>query len=182
MSAPRRPTSAPNLLALFCTALLAAGCGGDGGDSSADASRSDAGPPPLDTATVTGQPDQLEYAPELGVDLDSMQHQQSGLYVRDLAEGDGATASPGDTVVVHYTGWLPNGRKFDGSRERGEPAAFPLSQGGLIAGWLQGVSGMREGGRRLLVLPPDLAYGEQGSGPIPPNAVLVFDIELLEVR
>lgn len=174
--------SAPSRIALVLTVLLAAGCGGDGGDTDADASRSESGPPPLDTAAVTGQPDQLQYAPELGVTLDSMRREDSGLYVRILAEGDGPTASPGDTVVVHYTGWLPNGRKFDGSRERGEPATFPLSQGGLIAGWLQGVSGMRAGGRRLLVLPPDLAYGEQGSGPIPPNAVLVFDIELLEVR
>lgn len=166
--------------ALALSVALAAACGGD--DDSADRAGTQSGFPPLDTAAVTGQPDRLDYAPELGVELDSMQRAGSGLYVRSLQEGDGATASPGDTVVVHYTGWLPNGRRFDGSRERGEPATFPLTQSGLISGWLQGVSGMREGGRRLLVLPPDLAYGAQGSGPIPPNAVLVFDIELIEVR
>ncbi len=164
-------------------ALLLAACGGgdDGGDSAGQAS-SAGGPPPLDTAAVTGQPDQLEYADELGVSLDSMERAESGLYVEVLQEGSGTRAAPGDTVVVHYTGWLPDGQKFDGSREQGQPATFPLSQGGLIGGWLQGVSGMREGGRRLLVLPPELGYGQQGSGPIPPNAVLVFDIELLEVR
>lgn len=169
-------------LAVALAVLLAACGGGDGGDASAQQDAADAGPPPLDTAAVTGEPDQLEYAPELGVDLDSMRRAESGLYVRVIREGTGTAATPGDTVVVHYTGWLPNGRTFDSSRERGEPTAFPLAQGGLIPGWLQGVSGMREGGRRLLVLPPDLAYGSEGTGPIPPNAVLVFDIELLEVR
>ena len=170
--------------ALACALVLAVvACGGgDGGDASSEGAAESAGPPPLDTAAVTGQPAQLEYASELGVELDSMERTDSGLYVRNLEEGTGATAAPGDTVVVHYTGWLPNGRVFDSSRERGQPAAFPLSQGGLIAGWLEGVSGMSEGGRRLLVLPPDLGYGPEGSGPIPPNAVLVFDIELLEVR
>lgn len=177
MRAPRRID-----LALPLALLLAACGGGDGGDSSAEQAESGRQFPPLDTAAVTGQPDQLDYAPELDVELDSMERTRSGLYVEVLQEGSGATAAPGDTVQVHYTGWLANGSTFDSSRERGEPATFPLSQGGLIAGWLQGVSGMQEGGRRLLVLPPELGYGEQGSGPIPPNAVLVFDIELLEVR
>lgn len=177
MRSPRRVALAVPL------ALLIAACGGgDGGDASGEESAEGRPFPPLDTSAVTGQPDQLEYASELGVSLDSMERAQSGLYVEVLEEGSGAAAAPGDTVVVHYTGWLPNGRVFDSSRERGEPTSFPLSQGGLIAGWLQGVSGMKAGGRRLLVLPPDLAYGEEGSGPIPPNAVLVFDIELLEVR
>lgn len=175
-------TDARPIPALSLALLLAACGGGDGGDASTERARTQSGFPPLDTAAVTGEPDQLTYAPELDVNLDSMHRAESGLYSRVLEKGTGSTASPGDTVVVHYTGWLPNGRRFDGSRERGEPATFPLSQGGLIPGWLQGVSGMREGGRRLLVLPPDLAYGERGSGPIPPNAVLVFDIELLEVR
>lgn len=174
-------TKARAALALPLVLLIAACGGGDAGGSD-DGTETDAGPSSLDTAAVTGQPEQLEYAPELDVDLDAMERAESGLHVRVLAEGSGATAAPGDTVVVHYTGWLPNGDRFDGSRERGEPATFPLSQSGLIAGWLQGVSGMREGGRRLLVLPPELGYGEEGSGPIPPNAVLVFDIELLEVR
>lgn len=176
-------TPSPARLApLLPLVLLLTACGGDGDDGTADRARAGGGPAPLDTAAVTGRPDQLDYAPELGVDLSRMTRTESGLYQRTKEEGTGATAAPGDTVVVHYTGWLPDGRKFDGSRERGEPAAFPLTQGGLIAGWLQGVSGMREGGRRLLVLPPDLAYGSEGSGPIPPNAVLVFDVELIEVR
>lgn len=172
----RRPALA---LSLVLPVLLAACGGGDGSDEGA-AADADAGA--LDTAAVTGQPDQLDYAPELGVDLSEMTRTESGLYYRVKEEGSGATASTGDTVVAHYTGWLADGRAFDSSREREEPATFPLTQGGLIAGWVEGVSGMKEGGRKLLVLPPGLAYGDQGSGPIPPNAVLVFDVELLEVR
>lgn len=174
------PTPRRTSLLLFLGLFLA--CGGGDGDDTADRAASDAGASGLDTAAVTGQPDELDYAPELGVDLSEMTRTESGLYYRVKQVGDGTAAAPGDTVVVHYTGWLADGTTFDSSRERGEPATFPLSQGGLIAGWLEGVSGMKEGGRKLLVLPPDLAYGTEGSGPIPPNAVLVFDVELLEVR
>jgi FKBP-type peptidyl-prolyl cis-trans isomerase FkpA len=122
------------------------------------------------------------YAPQLGVNLDQMQRTESGLYVQDVAPGTGETAQAGDLVSVHYTGWLPNGQQFDSSRG-GEPFQFALGQGMVIPGWDEGVAGMREGGQRRLVIPSNLAYGPRGAGGvIPPNATLVFDVELLDVR
>ncbi|MGI9179235.1 MAG: FKBP-type peptidyl-prolyl cis-trans isomerase [Longimicrobiaceae bacterium] len=106
----------------------------------------------------------------------------SGLQYRDEVEGTGATAKSGDQVAVHYTGTLENGRKFDSSRDRGKPFEFALGAGRVIRGWDEGVAGMKVGGRRRLVIPPELGYGKQGTGPIPPNSTLHFDVELLEVR
>lgn len=107
---------------------------------------------------------------------------QSGLTYEDLATGDGALARSGDEVTVHYTGWLQSGRKFDSSVDRGEPFSFSLGRGNVIAGWDEGVAGMKVGGRRKLTIPPDLGYGPYGAGNvIPPNATLVFEVELLEV-
>jgi peptidylprolyl isomerase len=138
----------------------------------------DAVPP----AEVSGDPAELTYAPELNVDLGAMSRAPSGLYTRDVREGDGAAASRGSEVTVHYTGWLSNGEQFDSSREQ-QPFSFRLGSGEVIQGWDEGVEGMRVGGRRRLVIPPALAYGEQGAGGvIPPGATLVFDVELLEVR
>jgi FKBP-type peptidyl-prolyl cis-trans isomerase len=105
------------------------------------------------------------------------------LEITDDTVGRGKEAKVGDTVRVHYTGTLMNGTKFDSSRDRGEPFAFMLGARQVIAGWDQGVAGMRVGGSRSLTIPPDLGYGARGAGGvIPPNAVLVFEIELLEVR
>lgn len=107
---------------------------------------------------------------------------QSGLVYEDLTTGDGATARSGDEVTVHYTGWLQSGRKFDSSVDRGEPFSFSLGRGNVIAGWDEGVAGMKVGGRRKLTIPPDLGYGPYGAGNvIPPNATLVFEVELLGV-
>ena len=127
-------------------------------------------------------PAQNQYAPSLGVSLDSMRLEPSGLYVRDVTTGDGPEARSGQRVRVHYTGWLPDGRKFDSSRDRSEPFEFELGAREVIQGWDEGVAGMRVGGRRTLVLPPHLGYGARGVGPIPGNAVLVFDVELLSVE
>lgn len=106
----------------------------------------------------------------------------SGLQYEEVRVGTGATARSGQDVVVHYTGWLTDGRKFDSSRDRGEPFAFPLGAGQVIAGWDEGVAGMQVGGLRMLTIPPRLGYGEFGAGGvIPPNATLVFEVELIEV-
>ena len=106
----------------------------------------------------------------------------SGLIIEDLEVGTGATAVKGKRVSVHYTGWLTDGRKFDSSKDRNDPFDFPLGAGHVIRGWDEGVQGMQEGGKRKLTIPPQLGYGSRGAGGvIPPNATLVFEVELLKV-
>jgi FKBP-type peptidyl-prolyl cis-trans isomerase len=104
------------------------------------------------------------------------------LNITDTVVGTGAEAKAGDTVFVHYTGTLTNGEIFDSSIPRGEPFSFQLGAGQVIQGWDIGIQGMKVGGKRTLVIPSSLAYGEQGIGPIPPNATLKFDVELLDVQ
>lgn len=106
----------------------------------------------------------------------------SGLQSVTLRTGSGATATPGRTVLAHYTGWLTDGTKFDSSYDRGQPLAFPLGAGRVIRGWEEGVSGMRVGELRQLVIPPSLAYGPRPKGSIPANSTLIFQVELVEVR
>ena len=107
----------------------------------------------------------------------------SGLQYDDLRVGQGAAARFGSDVVVHYTGWLTNGAKFDSSKDRRDPFDFRLGAGQVIRGWDQGVAGMKVGGKRKLTIPPEMAYGSRGAGGlIPPNATLVFEVELLAVR
>jgi FKBP-type peptidyl-prolyl cis-trans isomerase FkpA len=120
----------------------------------------------------------------------SAENQIAALQVQDLVVGQGAEAAPGSKVTVHYSGWLyeqaapdHKGKAFDSSRESGRPFSFALGARQVIAGWDQGVAGMRVGGQRRLVIPAALAYGDQGAGGvIPPQATLVFDVELLEVQ
>src|SRR5919107_1607764 len=111
----------------------------------------------------------------------------SGLQVIDTQVGTGATPRTGQTCVMHYTGWLyengAKGKKFDSSVDRGEPFEFPIGQKRVIAGWDEGVASMKVGGKRTLIIPPSLGYGARGAGGvIPPNATLMFDVELLDVK
>jgi len=148
------------LLILFAVLGLASGCGNDSKPNTSNAP-SAAGP-----MKVTGQPTTTA----------------SGLQYWDIVVGTGATASPGSIVKVHYSGFLTNGAKFDSSRDRGEPFSFPLGAGQVIRGWDEGVAGMKVGGQRQLRIPPQLGYGASGAGgAIPPNATLIFDVELLDV-
>lgn len=107
----------------------------------------------------------------------------SGLKYEDLVEGNGEAAQAGQLVTVHYTGWLENGQKFDSSKDRNDPFRFKLGAGQVIRGWDEGVAGMKVGGTRKLTIPASLGYGSRGAGGvIPPNATLIFDVELLAVN
>ena len=108
---------------------------------------------------------------------------RSGLKYREMKPGTGALAKVGDTVDVHYTGWLVNGKKFDSSLDRKQPFTFRLGGGQVIKGFDEGIAGMRVGGKRKLTIPPTLGYGANGAGAvIPPNAVMIFEIELLKIK
>jgi peptidylprolyl isomerase len=107
----------------------------------------------------------------------------SGLKYVELAEGTGVQPKSGQQVSVHYTGWLTNGTKFDSSHDRREPIVFPIGKGHVIKGWDEGVGSMKVGGKRKLIVPAHLGYGQQGAGGvIPPNATLVFEVELVAVK
>ncbi|MCB1141861.1 MAG: FKBP-type peptidyl-prolyl cis-trans isomerase [Leptospiraceae bacterium] len=108
--------------------------------------------------------------------------ESADLKIEDLTVGKGREAKIGDEVTVHYTGWLTNGKKFDSSVDRNTPFKFILGAGMVIPGWDKGVNGMKEGGKRKLTIPSQMGYGTRGVGPIPPNATLVFDVELLKVK
>lgn len=108
---------------------------------------------------------------------------ESGLQIEEVTLGTGATAEAGQQVIVHYTGWLTDGTKFDSSKDRNDPFQFGLGQRQVISGWDEGVAGMKIGGTRKLTIPPALGYGARGAGGvIPPNATLVFEVELLDLR
>jgi len=116
-------------------------------------------------------------------DAEKLEKTPSGLEYVDLVVGKGGQPRKGQRVVVHYTGWLKNGDKFDSSVDRGEPFSFQIGVGQVIRGWDEGVMTMRVGGKRKLIIPSDLAYGRRGAGrAIPPNATLVFEVELLDLK
>ncbi len=139
-------------------------------------------PAQADTAVQTNnQQAQLE-APVTENNASDIVTTPSGLKYRDIQVGEGPTPQVGQTVFVHYTGTLESGTKFDSSRDRGQPFSFKLGVGQVIKGWDEGLSTMKVGGRRELIIPPDLGYGARGAGGvIPPNATLIFDVELLRI-
>jgi len=132
-------------------------------------------------STGPKDPSELDFDPALGVDLSQMTLTASGLYYQDLVVGEGEEATVQAQITVHYTGWLHDGTKFDSSVDRNQPFTFTLGIGYVIAGWDEGVQGMRVGGKRKLVIPPHLGYGPARNGSIPGNSTLVFDVELLGV-
>ncbi len=135
--------------------------------------------PPL-SATVTDNNNLIANNPMSETEAETT---PSGLKYIELKEGTGATPKKGQTVVVHYTGTLSDGTKFDSSRDRNQPFKFKIGQGQVIKGWDEGLSTMKIGGRRQLIIPPDLGYGATGAGGvIPPNATLNFDVELLKIE
>ena len=150
--------------ALFCALpLLAAACG--------DAS----GPSDPDLSTI-------EFAPALGVDIATMQKVGSGVYIKDLVVGTGAEVAQGRTLQVRYRGFLPSGVEFQNNAAPNPTFRLVLGQNLVIAGWEQGIPGMKVGGKRLLVIPPSLGYGSQPRDGIPANSVLVFEVEIVSMQ
>jgi peptidylprolyl isomerase len=162
----KRPLPLSGALLAMLAAFAVSGCGDD------------------DPTGPTGpvDPEDLDFAPALGVDLTQMTKTPEGLYYQDLQEGAGSGAVDGDDLVVHYTVWLHDGTKIDSSLDFGQPFDFTLGIGEVIPGWDIGLQGLKQGGQRKLVIPSNLAYGSRGSGPIPPYATLVFDVELVELN
>ncbi|HEY0023949.1 MAG TPA: FKBP-type peptidyl-prolyl cis-trans isomerase [Longimicrobium sp.] len=139
---------------------------------------------PLAASGCGDSPTSIEdtrFAAGLGVDLDSMTRTASGMYYRDLTVGTGTVAQSGKTVGVYYKGSLPNGRVFD-SLSSGTPFSFKLGTGAVIPGFDEGITGMKVGGKRLMVIPPALGYGNQPAGSIPANSILVFEVTLVSVQ
>ncbi|MEZ4552956.1 MAG: FKBP-type peptidyl-prolyl cis-trans isomerase [Dehalococcoidia bacterium] len=159
------------LLACALIAGVAVACGGDDEETVATATAQAGG-----TSVSTSEGN----APGVPVLTGAVQRTASGLGYIDEKVGDGASPRAGQQVTVHYTGWLTNGKKFDSSRDRGQPFVFPIGAGRVIAGWDEGVATMKVGGKRRLIIPANLGYGARGAGAaIPPNSVLIFDVELL---
>lgn len=144
-------------------------------------------PRPPETAELAqalqaaADPSELSYHPDLQVDFEQLRKLPSGLYLRDLRPGEGDTVGVGQLALARYAGWLPDGTEFDSNRDDA-PFPFRVGAGDVITGWDLGLVGMRAGGVRQLVIPWQLGYGETGSGPVPPYATLVFDVELVEIR
>jgi FKBP-type peptidyl-prolyl cis-trans isomerase FkpA len=149
---------------------------------------------PTEPDTRWAVPEEIQFAPSLNVDLAAMTRTTSGLYLQDLEVGTGATAVVGSTIRVHYTGWFPDGTMFETTlTDKARCLEYRLSEntcleisllgmGTLIRGWDEGLVGMQVGGKRKLVIRPELAYGRNGKGVIPPLATLIFDVELIWVK
>jgi FKBP-type peptidyl-prolyl cis-trans isomerase FkpA len=135
----------------------------------------------ISMAQAAAEPEELTYAPSLDIAIDRMRRLPSGVLIHDLRVGGGDSAHDGRIAEVRYTGWLVDGTPFDSNRH-GAPFTFRVGAGEVIEGWDEGVVGMRVGGRRQLVIPPRMGYGEWGMGPIPPYATLVFEVELVGLQ
>jgi len=143
-----------------------------------------AGPPPpqgVEFPPEMAEPALLTYHPDLHVDITEMRVRPSGLWLQDLVPSEGDTATRGSMVLVRYTGWLHDGTLFESNADT-DPFEFRLGAGEMLEGWDEGIVGMRRGGKRKLILPYQLAYGEAGEGEVPPFATLVYDIELIDFR
>lgn len=133
-------------------------------------------------AVIVGEGDETQMRKDAIVEAVDTNGNVKSMIVDDIKVGDGAEVKAGDKVSVHYIGTLQDGSEFDNSKKRGQPFEFTVGGGQVIKGWDEGLLGMKVGGQRILVIPPDKAYGEAGVGPIPPNATLVFAIELLDIK
>lgn len=167
-------------------AMAMAGCGGPGGEESAPDAAAEPEAQQEPAAAAEAPPADDVPGTEAAADATEI---VPGLSMRVLEEGGGPTAEPGQTAVVHYTGWLYDtrapdhrGQKFDSSVDRGQPFQFMLGAGQVIRGWDEGVRGMQVGEVRELTIAPELAYGDRDMGPIPPGSTLVFEVELLDVK
>ncbi len=153
---------------LLAVALVAGGCASSMKEKQSSASAESTAQSSAGAPAASARPKQVTLS--------------SGLVYEEVRVGDGALAETGRTVAVHYTGRLTDGTEFDSSRNGGEPYRFQLGSGRVIRGWDEGIKGMRVGGQRKLVIPAELGYGASGNGPIPPNATLLFDVELVDVK
>ena len=186
----KRKASVASVALLLALAILAGGCSDDEIETSTSGDVSGSGTPPAIQTTPPEQTPSAGGPEEPPVISGDQVTSESGLRYIDIAEGSGDSPQTGQTVLVHYTGWLQaDGEKFDSSLDSGQPLAFPLGVGRVIPGWDEGVATMKEGGSRRLIIPPELAYGERGyTDPltgqviIPPNATLIFDVELVGIQ
>ena len=162
----------PHLVPLACLALALPACQADRPDPGTEQA--------VAIVEATADPAQLTYHPDLGINVAEMQRFPSGILYRDLELGTGDSLRTGDRAAVTYTGWLPDGTRFD-TNVGADPYLYVVGAGEVIQGWDLGLLGMQPGGRRQLILPHEMGYGAQGSGPIPPFSVLVFEVELREI-
>ncbi|HEY4321902.1 MAG TPA: FKBP-type peptidyl-prolyl cis-trans isomerase [Gemmatimonadales bacterium] len=164
---------------LFAAAVLLAGCS-KGKSDDANVAGTPLAPPGMAPAPVAIEA--TRFNPALNVNLQSSTHTPSGLYYRDITVGTGRVAASGDQVVMSYIGALPDGTVFDKSSPDSPTISFPLGAGQVVAGWDEGIVGMKVGGKRQLIVPPDLGYGAVGRAPVPGNAIMVFTVELVGIK
>ena len=170
------------LIAMALCGWIAIACSSEEPKQSASAAKPETSGTPTAAASGGGSDYDLTSAAPQTLEMSQYTTTATGLQYFDFAVGDGARPQNGQRVSVHYTGWFTDGKKFDSSVDRNDPFGFNLGAGNVIKGWDEGVATMNIGGKRQLRIPGDLAYGPRGRGPIPPNATLLFEIELLGIE